>query len=77
MAKGDTSLSNNTSSTTTLCLKFLSNYQFVEKSVRRIHFRSKATWLNFFPELTSGQISSCRNVVYYDQLDILNKYIYL
>ena len=72
--KRDTS-SNDTSSTTTLRLKFLSNYQFVEKSVRRIHFRRKAIWSNFFPELISGQISGSRHVVYYDQLDILTTFL--
>ena len=46
----DTS-SNGTSSTTTLRRKILSNYQFVEKSLRRMHFRRLRHLVDFFPGL--------------------------
>ena len=39
--------SNDTSSTTTLRLKFLSNYQFVEKSLSQMHFRRIRLFVDF------------------------------
>ena len=46
----DTS-SNDTSSATTLRRNFLSNYQFVKKSLRRMHFRRIRHLVEIFPEL--------------------------
>ena len=46
----DTS-SNDTSSTTTFRRKFLSNYQFVEKSLRRMHLRRIRNLVEIFPEI--------------------------
>ena len=56
LTKRNTS-SNNTSSTTTLRLKFLSNYQFVEKSVRQIHFSSKSHFVEFL--FSSKIVNGC------------------
>ena len=40
--------SNDTSSTTTLRLKFLSNYHFVKKSLRRMQFRRIRHFVDFY-----------------------------
>ena len=50
----DTS-SNDTSSTGTLRRKFLSNYQFLEKSLRRMHFRRIRHLVEFFEQFIDGQ----------------------
>ena len=57
----DTS-SNDTSSNTTLHLKFLSNYQFVEKSLRRMQFRRIRHFVEFFQSSGQAKIFSRRHV---------------
>ena len=50
----DTS-SNGTSSSATLRRKFLSNYQFVEKKLRRMHFHRIRHLIEFFEQFIAGQ----------------------
>ena len=58
----DTS-SNDTSSTTTLRRNFLSNYQFVEKSLRRMHFRRIRHLVEIFSRAWRSKISRRRHAV--------------
>ena len=61
----DTS-SNDTSSTTTLHLKFLSNYRFVEKSLHRMQFCRKRHFVEFFQSTGQAEIFSIRHVRFSD-----------